>query len=555
MKKKNLLYLIIILFTWDEIQGSNNLPFPKQEKTLIFQEADFRKSTADILKQLEEEQKKREEEARREAEMKALAQALLQKQEEEKTTLIAIQNNKLILLSNTEERTATAIFQIPSYSQIYSLTQEEVEQAKKNFKVYASETRGQHKIIHFSYTDKNLLPQTMEQAVFLLYSPYLKQNANSFPDIPPKPCPLNEAQKKVIYPNGIQNPNQQHLKLAQLTSALANKVSKKEGFIGTTRVKTEKGYIRLEELKVGDTVICYDAQKKEKISSPITYYDKIKLTEHVQLTVNNEVIRVAPNHQFYIPSTEAWVSAQDFVEYPTLQNLVGAAIQKAEKVAEPLEVIRIAVGKNHNFYITDHDILVHNYIPVVFELGALWGGAEAATITYAILAPTAIAIGQYLITHVFHKAAHTNTNTNKQPALHCFDEAWEKAASNPKQEASFGQQSTKPNSLVFEPANTRINDQHLTKNTSADKDEAKGSKETNAQAPGKPTEKDGFIPPKKWDGEKVRHPKTGQYGYPDKNGKVWVPTGVGPRAHGGPHWDVIDPQGKHKNILPGGKER
>lgn len=26
-------------------------------------------------------------------------------------------------------------------------------------------------------------------------------------------------------------------------------------------------------------------------------------------------------------------------------------------------------------------------------------------------------------------------------------------------------------------------------------------------------------------------------------------------AHGGPHWDVIDRYGDHKNILPGGKER
>jgi len=26
-----------------------------------------------------------------------------------------------------------------------------------------------------------------------------------------------------------------------------------------------------------------------------------------------------------------------------------------------------------------------------------------------------------------------------------------------------------------------------------------------------------------------------------------------PLAHRGPHWDVIDPKGKHKNVLPGGR--
>ena len=77
-----------------------------------------------------------------------------------------------------------------------------------------------------------------------------------------------------------------------------------------------------------------------------------------------------------------------------------------------------------------------------------------------------------------------------------------------------------------------------------------------AQAPGKPTENDGYGPPKRWDGKKVKHPKTGQHGYPDKNGKVWVPTGPGSGAHGGTHWDVVSPDGKrYDNVYPGGKIR
>lgn len=68
------------------------------------------------------------------------------------------------------------------------------------------------------------------------------------------------------------------------------------------------------------------------------------------------------------------------------------------------------------------------------------------------------------------------------------------------------------------------------------------------RAPGKPTEKDGFIPKKKWDGKKVPHPDSGQYGYPDNTGAVWVPTGE--KAHRGPHWDVIDKDGNHANVLP-----
>lgn len=83
-----------------------------------------------------------------------------------------------------------------------------------------------------------------------------------------------------------------------------------------------------------------------------------------------------------------------------------------------------------------------------------------------------------------------------------------------------------------------------------EKDNGK-DKESDAQAPGKPTEKDGFIPKKNWDGKKVKHRKG--YGWPDKRGSIWIPTG--PNGHGGPHWDVQHPDKSYDNVVPGGKIR
>ncbi|WP_414833990.1 polymorphic toxin type 37 domain-containing protein [Afifella sp. YEN Y35] len=76
-----------------------------------------------------------------------------------------------------------------------------------------------------------------------------------------------------------------------------------------------------------------------------------------------------------------------------------------------------------------------------------------------------------------------------------------------------------------------------------------------ADAPGKPTEEDGFKPPKNWNGQKVKSPNGRGYGWPDKSGNVWVPTGPGPAAHGGPHWDVQRPGGGYINVYPGGRTR
>jgi len=87
-------------------------------------------------------------------------------------------------------------------------------------------------------------------------------------------------------------------------------------------------------------------------------------------------------------------------------------------------------------------------------------------------------------------------------------------------------------------------------------DNEQKDKNNDAQAPGKPTENDGFFPPKRWNGKKVKHSITGGVGWPDEKGHVWVPTGPGPKAHGGPHWDRQHPNGRdYENVYPGGKIR
>ena len=78
------------------------------------------------------------------------------------------------------------------------------------------------------------------------------------------------------------------------------------------------------------------------------------------------------------------------------------------------------------------------------------------------------------------------------------------------------------------------------------------------KAPGKPSDAEGFCAPKGGD-DWVKAPKGRGYGWRDKYGNVWVPTG--PKdpsrgdAHGGPHWDVQDPNGGYVNVYPGGRSR
>lgn len=70
-----------------------------------------------------------------------------------------------------------------------------------------------------------------------------------------------------------------------------------------------------------------------------------------------------------------------------------------------------------------------------------------------------------------------------------------------------------------------------------------------------PTENDGYVAPK--GGPVQGKDKSGNKGWVDKNGNVWVPVPDGsPSAHGGGHWDVQDKNGKgYVNKYPGGGER
>ncbi len=78
------------------------------------------------------------------------------------------------------------------------------------------------------------------------------------------------------------------------------------------------------------------------------------------------------------------------------------------------------------------------------------------------------------------------------------------------------------------------------------------------KAPGKPGEAEGFCPPKGGD-DWVKNPNGNGYGWRDKGGDVWVPTGpYDPSkgdSHGGSHWDVQTPGGGYVNIYPGGGRR
>lgn len=364
----------------------------------------------DNSSQQEDEQKKAKEEAERKKleELRSYIEELAQQEDGEKEKIEAEIHDNLALLHNKAEKRAIAIFQIPDQSKVYDLTDQEKERVKELFKVYSVENHGQYKVVKFRYKDTELLPQNREQAIYLLYSPYVKNKLTQFPSIL---SPLNELQEKALEKQKEKKVatkiDANKVTINEIKKRVENRLKQQEGLFGTTKVKTQTGYCAIEELRVGDLVACYDFKNKKEIYNSVTYADKLHLLNHIQIIINDEVLQVAAEHKFYISSTNSWARAKDLIDSPGLRALLDPRIQDVKEVAEELDVIRISVNNQQNYYITNNNLLVHNFL--LLDVSILWGIGEGAELTWAVLGPTLTAAATGLIYWIAGKFCHVDT--------------------------------------------------------------------------------------------------------------------------------------------------
>ena len=304
------------------------------------------------------------------------------------------ESKTFFIATNPEEKRAGVIFEIPKSTEIPNLSPEDKVRLKELFTIYQVEKIGTRIGLAFTYKDENLLPEDKEQAILLLYAAYCKDEENddvhAFEDI------LNEKQAKALgkkekKPAKHNSKNStQHVRIKQKYNVATPNVH--EGLLGTTRVKTSTGYSALQDLKVGDFVECHDLKNHQITYSPITHADKVHLKSYISITLNGQELKVARNHQFYVPPLQEWTTAEALLADANLCSYLDPNIQDVQLINKELDVIRISVDSNHNFFITDNNILVHNYIPIVIEVFIAFEIGQGATITWAILAPTAMAI-------------------------------------------------------------------------------------------------------------------------------------------------------------------
>ena len=140
-------------------------------------------------------------------------------------------------------------------------------------------------------------------------------------------------------------------------------------FPAGTKVMTILGYNNIEKIKVGDMVLSYNEETglNEFKRVNTLFIHKNVQDELYELKINDEVIKVTGAHRFYIKNNDGydWIAAKDlnigdYVKYADNTYHMIDDI-KHESVVET--VYNIEVQDNHNYYVGNNQILVHNFKP------------------------------------------------------------------------------------------------------------------------------------------------------------------------------------------------
>ena len=136
-------------------------------------------------------------------------------------------------------------------------------------------------------------------------------------------------------------------------------------FTGDTKVAVENGYKNIEDIKIGDYVYSYnlDTNKKELKKVLETFIHQ--KDEIYTLKVNNQLIHTTEEHPFYVIN-KGWINTEKLNFDDKLLSIKKGPtnIQNISKRNNKTYVYNFEVEDNHNYLITEEELLVHNKIDV-----------------------------------------------------------------------------------------------------------------------------------------------------------------------------------------------
>lgn len=169
-----------------------------------------------------------------------------------------------------------------------------------------------------------------------------------------------------------------------------------EGFIAGTLVKTPHGYTAIENLSVGDLVICFDSDNN-CVEKSIAHITSAHVSRYVILYIQDECVGASTDQQLYVEGVlQRWVVLSSLKVNDVLLTINSdpcLIIDVIKYVDEPKQVYCLSVQEHHNFFVSHAEICAHNFFPVgLLGISFVFGGGiEFAGITCGLAG-----LGSYL---------------------------------------------------------------------------------------------------------------------------------------------------------------
>ena len=153
-----------------------------------------------------------------------------------------------------------------------------------------------------------------------------------------------------------------------------------EGFVADTLVDTPDGYKQIEDIKSGNNVFSYVFTKYEIATNTIKEINSEKTKKLIKIELENDTeIFAAPDQIFFLYKNFKMAPAKKLKAGKLLASINGPIkIKCVETLKTNADAYTLSVGTPHNFFVTEQNILVHNFAIAAALSPAVYQGIAIA---------------------------------------------------------------------------------------------------------------------------------------------------------------------------------